>query len=67
MNIQKDYIGDGVYVKEGNYIGEIIIYTSDGITESNHICFEPGMVDTLKRVAERFIKNRIDVTEKESL
>jgi len=67
MDIQKDYIGDGVYVKEGNYIGEIIIYTFDGITELNHIYFEPEMVDTLKRVADRFIKLRTEATKNKSL
>ena len=49
LKIEQAYLGDGVYVREGNYPGEIILYTSDGIDETNHIFIDESMADTLIR------------------
>ena len=43
------YIGDGVYIKQGSWQGEVIIYTSNGITEENHIYLGPQEIEALKR------------------
>jgi hypothetical protein len=42
------YLGDGAYCREGSYQGEIVLYTSDGVTEKNHVVLDPGAFETLK-------------------
>ena len=41
------YLGDGAYVKRGRYPGEVILTTSDGISDTNTIYLEPSAIDTL--------------------
>ena len=33
----KTYLGDGAYVQQGSYIGEVILTTEDGISVQNRI------------------------------
>ena len=37
------YLGDGAYVKLNEY-GQIVLFTSDGVTTTNTICFEPELL-----------------------
>lgn len=52
---KSSYLGDGVYVKDGYYFGEVVIYTSDGITESNHIRLTQTEIKLLTRFYNRSI------------
>lgn len=40
------YIGDGVYVYTDQY-GNVVMFTSNGVTEKNHIHLEPDMMEML--------------------
>lgn len=60
MEKQKEYLGDGVYVEEGSYLGEIVLYCDNGIKRSNHIYLEPDMVERLKKIVDQFIVKRVN-------
>lgn len=49
MSEMVTYLGDGAYAKRGSYRGEIIVYTSNGITDENHVYLEPGMTEKLHK------------------
>lgn len=38
------YLGDGAYVKEGSYMGEFILYTSNGVEVTDTVVLGPGEV-----------------------
>lgn len=52
----KRYLGDGAYVQQGNYIGEVVLTTEDGISVQNRVVLGPHeirMMDNwLKEVGE---------------
>tara|TARA_Y100000310_G_C20617604_1_gene781482 strand:+ start:965 stop:1135 length:171 start_codon:yes stop_codon:yes gene_type:complete len=52
----KLYIGDGVYVRSGRYKGEVVIYTSDGVAETNKVFIEPALIDILAHSIKRISK-----------
>lgn len=35
--MNESYLGDGAYIKDGSYKGEIVIYTSNGIEDTNTV------------------------------
>ena len=37
----KDYLGDGAYVQEGCYKGEVVLTTEDGISVQNTVVLGP--------------------------
>lgn len=37
----KEYLGDGVYAEPGDYLGEVILSTSNGIEDTNRIVVDP--------------------------
>lgn len=46
------YLGDGAYVKQGSYVGEIVIFTHNGIHPTNSVVLGPSEIVVL----ERFLK-----------
>ena len=44
-----EYIGDGVYIRTGTYLGEVVIFTSDGIHRTNDIRLDSRMMETLAK------------------
>ena len=50
MNEDPTYLGDGAYIKTGRFEGELIIYTTDGITESNVIYLDEYVTKRLLEV-----------------
>ena len=53
------YLGDAVYVYLGEY-ADVILYTSDGIAQTNTIVLEPSIVEAL----QNWIKSTTDDLEK---
>lgn len=49
----KDYLGDGAYIRQGDFLGEVVLTTEDGISEQNRIVLGPGEIAALKRWLER--------------
>ncbi len=49
----KEYIGDGVYIKEGGYKGEFILTTENGISIQNTIILEYKMIEQIFNYAQR--------------
>jgi hypothetical protein len=47
MKKEAKYIGDGVYVEQGAWAGQIRLFTSDGINETNEIFLEPSEMNAL--------------------
>lgn len=41
------HLGDGAYVKEGEYPGEVVLYTSNGVYEADHVVLDPSAVREL--------------------
>lgn len=37
---KRAYLGDGAYACEGCYDGELLIYTSNGIVDENHVALD---------------------------
>ena len=35
------FLGDGAYVREGSYKGEVVLFTTDGMHTTNTIVLEP--------------------------
>lgn len=61
--MDKQYIGDGLYIQEGSYHGEIILTTEDGISIQNTIHIDVlGLACINRYVAsvDRKIKNAED-------
>lgn len=57
--MKQTYIGDGVFCRFSGY--DFVLYTSNGIEESNHIHLEPEHIYALM-----MFKNRVIYEEKES-
>lgn len=49
----KEYIGDGVYIQEGNIVGGIILTTEDGISVQNEIYLEDEHIIAIVKYCER--------------
>jgi hypothetical protein len=47
------YLGDGAYVRTGSYEGEIVLYTSNGISETNCVVLGETELDALLRWLDR--------------
>lgn len=56
--MKKEYVGDGVYVEVGNFIGQIVVTTEDGISVQNTIYLESSMVDFLVNYLKRSMKEK---------
>lgn len=41
------YLGDGLYVEEGNWPGEMCLYASNGITRTNQVFLDGEMLQIL--------------------
>ena len=49
----KNYLGDGVYVQEGSFQGEVVLTTSNGIQDTNTIVLEPAVLRNLQEWLKR--------------
>jgi hypothetical protein len=49
--LPEEYLGDGAYVRFTGY--SFIIYTSDGISETNRVHLEKNELDALDRFRKR--------------
>ena len=47
-SFQKKYLGDGVYLDSDGY--HYILYTSDGVRETNRIYLDPSVAKALKEI-----------------
>jgi len=47
MEENKCYLGDGVYAKEGRWKGQVVVYASDGLVDSNHVFLEANEIERL--------------------
>jgi len=45
---RKIYLGDGAYAEEGNYRGEIVVTTEDGVSVQNRVVLGPGEMRSLR-------------------
>lgn len=52
--IGKTYLGDAVYIDFDGYY--IVLTTEDGISETNRICLEPGVVAAFNRYLKKLDK-----------
>lgn len=43
----KAYLGDGVYLQQGVYQGEVVLTTENGLQETNRIVLEPEILQSL--------------------
>lgn len=57
-----EYLGDGAYVRFTGY--SFILFTSDGITEMNHVHLEKNELDALDRFRERMAQWMADRARK---
>ena len=48
-----EYLGDGAYVRWTGYAFDI--FTSNGITETNHVFLEPEHIEVLNRFCKRML------------
>lgn len=55
--MQKEYIGDGVYIECDHY-GSVILSTSDGISTTNYIVLEPEVLDAFDSFVGRMRMQR---------
>ena len=46
-----EYLGDGAYDRFTGY--SFILFTSDGVTEQNHVCLERNELQALDRFRKR--------------
>lgn len=51
--IEKDYMGDGVYIEQEDLDGSIVLTTENGIDITNSIYIEPQVWDAIKRYMQR--------------
>jgi hypothetical protein len=49
----KDYLGDGAYIQQGSYLGEVVLTTEDGIREQNRVVLGPMEIVAFRRWCER--------------
>ena len=47
-----EYIGDGAYIRRGTYLGEVIIFASDGISRTNTVHLDPQMIGKFRSMVE---------------
>lgn len=45
VGMEKQYLGDGVYVREEG--GDVVLTTENGISETNTIILEPSVLQSL--------------------
>lgn len=50
--MQKVYLGDAVYADFDGY--HIVLTTEDGISITNRICLDPGVVEAFNRYLKKF-------------
>lgn len=49
MSEPKHYLGDAVYLQLMPW-GDIVLTTSDGLTDTNRIVLEPGVYEAMQRI-----------------
>lgn len=54
----KEYLGDGVYIQFDGY--RIVVTTSDGISDTNTIVFEPEVLNSFINFIERLKANLLN-------
>jgi len=53
---EKRYLGDGVYIAPGSYLGEFILTTEDGISVQNSIVLDSAIVQGIARFVDHTIE-----------
>ena len=46
--MEKSYLGDGVYIEQNDF-GQVVLTTSDGLSDTNTIYLEPEVVRAIGR------------------
>lgn len=59
MPATKEYLGDGAYVADGCYAGEVVLTTEDGVSVQNRVVMGPTEVAALLR----FLEVRYDLSK----
>lgn len=54
--MEKEYVGDGVYINVGDFHGQIVLTTENGICVENRIFLELEMIETISSYAARSMK-----------
>ena len=50
--MDKQYLGDSVYIEEGNFFGQLKLTTDNGLGPSNEIFLEPEVLQQLIQYAK---------------
>lgn len=62
--MKKDYLGDGVYITPGNYMGEIVLTSENGISVLDRIILGPHELAALNRYLARWLAEAKDDVSK---
>jgi len=62
--MRKMYLGDGVYVSEGAYHGELVLTTENGIATTNRIVLGPAEFSGLEEFRRSLVKESVTVTDR---
>ncbi len=60
----EDYLGDGAYIYLSPY-NSVVIYTSDGYSETNTVVLEPACMRAFDRWRERMEAGRAELRKQE--
>ena len=56
--MDKSYIGDGIYIKEGDFVGQFELTTEDGINAQNIIYLETEHIETINQYVKRSMEEK---------
>ncbi len=58
--MDKTYLGDSVYIKQGNYVGEFILTTENNepTDPSNEICIDLNILDALNLFVKKSLEEK---------
>jgi hypothetical protein len=48
-----EYLGDGAYIAQGSYPGELILFTADGVNVTNRVHLGPCEIAMLEEFMEK--------------
>lgn len=63
--MNKQYIGDGIYFRVGDFHGQYVLTTEDGVSETNVIYVETHHIDAIVRLIAAHEKLVRQATEQE--
>lgn len=65
--MNKLYIGDGIYIQQGSYLGEFILTTENSIEVTNTIILENQMIESIVAYTKQAYHEWSNLTEKEKI